>query len=61
MNDQRERLKSIMLTLQYCLETFQGTCQCGTCDPCTKGQKDIEQAIEDVQNVANDLGIKTLV
>lgn len=34
----------IVMTLQYCLETFQETCQCGECGPC-QGQADIEQSI----------------
>ena len=44
------RLRSVILTLQYCLETFQQTCQCGQCDPCTRGIEDIRQSIRDVEN-----------
>jgi hypothetical protein len=32
-------------SLQYCRETFEATCQCGRCDPCTKGQDDIRGAL----------------
>jgi len=39
----------LLLTLQYALETFEGTCQCGECDPCTEGQEDLKRAIENVQ------------
>lgn len=38
-------LRHVLITLQYGLETFEQTCQCGRCDPCTKGQKDIRTAI----------------
>jgi hypothetical protein len=38
-------LRDVILTLQYCLETFEATCQCGRCDPCTKGQDDIRNTI----------------
>ena len=40
---------SILWTLQYCLETFAQNCQCGTCDPCTKGQADLRESIEALQ------------
>jgi hypothetical protein len=43
------KLHSVLLTLQYCLETFEQNCQCGRCDPCTQGTKDIKQSISDVQ------------
>jgi len=39
-------LQSIILTLQYCLETFEASCRCGRCDPCTRGQNDIREAIQ---------------
>jgi NADH:ubiquinone oxidoreductase subunit F (NADH-binding) len=32
----------IILTLQYCLETFEQSDSCGKCDPCTRGQRDIK-------------------
>jgi len=38
-------IQEVILTLQYCLETFEQGCQCGRCDPCTKGRKDIARAI----------------
>jgi NADH:ubiquinone oxidoreductase subunit F (NADH-binding) len=44
-------LKSVILTLQYCLETFEQTCQCGRCDPCRQGQDDIKQAIRTIENL----------
>jgi NADH:ubiquinone oxidoreductase subunit F (NADH-binding) len=44
-------LKSVILTLQYCLETFEQTCQCGRCDPCRRGQDDIKQAIRTIENL----------
>jgi len=40
-----EPVQDVILTLQYCLDTFEQACQCGRCDPCTKGQKDIARAI----------------
>ncbi len=42
-------LQKVVLTLQYCLETFQDSCQCGECDPCTQGQDDIKEAIRAVE------------
>jgi hypothetical protein len=39
-------LQSIILTLQYCLETFEASCSCGHCDACTRGQNDIREAIQ---------------
>jgi hypothetical protein len=44
-------LQSVILTLQYCLETFEQTCQCGRCDPCTRGQDDIKQAIRTIEDL----------
>ena len=46
----RQKLQSVVLTLQYCLETFEQNCQCGRCDPCTRGRKDIEKAIRDIED-----------
>lgn len=40
----------ILWTLQYCLETFEQNCQCGTCDPCTKGQADLRDCIDALQH-----------
>lgn len=40
-----------MRSLQYCLETFEATCQCGRCDPCTKGQDDIRGAISALEEL----------
>jgi hypothetical protein len=45
-------LQHIVFTLQYCLETFEGACQCGTCDPCTQGKNDIKKAISTVEALA---------
>ena len=42
--------KSILYTLQYCLETFWLNCQCGECDPCTKGQADLRTAIQALEH-----------
>lgn len=42
-------LRDVILTLQYCLETFEATCQCGRCDSCTKGQGAIRNAISAAQ------------
>ena len=44
------RLQSVILTLQYCLETFEQNCQCGHCDPCIRGRQDIRQSIRDVED-----------
>ena len=44
---------SIQLTLQYCLETLEQNCQCGSCDPCNAGQTDILQAIRTMDDVIN--------
>lgn len=46
-------LNSVIHTLQYCLETFEQTCACGRCDPCTRGQEDIRQAIRTVEDLCN--------
>lgn len=45
-------LQSIILTLQYCLETFELNCGCGHCDPCTRGQNDIRDAIQTLERLA---------
>jgi len=42
-------LQEVVLTLQYCLETFEATCQCGRCDPCRRGRRDIRGAISIVE------------
>ena len=44
-------LREVILTLQYCLETFEATYQCGRCDPCTKGQDDIRSAISALEEL----------
>jgi hypothetical protein len=44
-------LRDVILTLQYCLETFEATCQCGRCDPCTKGRDDIRSAISALEEL----------
>jgi hypothetical protein len=44
-------LQHVILTLQYCLETFEATCQCGRCDPCTQGKEDITKAISTVEEL----------
>jgi NADH:ubiquinone oxidoreductase subunit F (NADH-binding) len=44
-------LRDVIFTLQYCLETFEATCQCGRCDPCTKGQDDIRSAISALEEL----------
>jgi hypothetical protein len=48
--DGEQKLRSVVLTLQYCLETFEHTCQCGQCDPCTRGRSDIRKAIRIVED-----------
>lgn len=45
--------ESIILTLQYCLETFEQSCSCGRCDPCTRGQNDIREAIQTLETLTN--------
>lgn len=44
-------LQSVLLTLQYCLETFQTNCECQCCEPCTQGQKNIQKAIRVIENL----------
>jgi hypothetical protein len=44
-------LHDVALTLLYCLETFEENCQCGRCDPCTRGAREIKQAIEIVEEL----------
>src|SRR5436309_4842516 len=46
LRPQPKSLHSIVLTLQYCLETFEQNCQCGRCDPCSRGRNEIKQAIQ---------------
>jgi len=43
--------QDVIFTLEYCLETFEQTCQCGRCDPCTKGREDIARAIRTVESL----------
>ncbi len=43
--------REVALTLLYCLETFEAACQCGMCDPCTRGREDIKRAISLVENL----------
>jgi hypothetical protein len=43
-------LQSVILTLHYCLETFEQNCQCGSCDPCVRGQDEIRQAIQTLED-----------
>lgn len=50
-NVKSEPLQDVILTLQYCLETFEQACQCGHCDPCTKGQKDITRSIRTIESL----------
>jgi hypothetical protein len=47
---QKQRLQSVIFTLQYCLETLEQACQCGRCDPCTRGQEDITRAIRIIED-----------
>jgi NADH:ubiquinone oxidoreductase subunit F (NADH-binding) len=53
-------LQFVILTLQYCLESLEQNCQCGRCDPCRRGQEDIRQAIQVVEDLgqpaSNDAG-----
>ena len=44
-------LRTVILTLQYCLETFEQTCACRHCDPCTRGQEDIREAIRTLEDL----------
>lgn len=43
----------LQMTLQYCLETFEQSCQCGECDPCTRGQEDIRRGIAKLDEIIN--------
>jgi hypothetical protein len=52
-------LQDVVLTLQYCLETFEAACQCGKCDPCRQGRRDIRTAISIVEEL--DWPIDTVV
>lgn len=52
--EEHER-RRILHTLQYALETFQGACQCGKCDPCTHGVKDLQQAINTLKGQATHI------
>jgi hypothetical protein len=45
-----QELQRVVFTLQYCSETFEQTCQCGRCDPCIKGQHDIQRSIRIVED-----------
>ena len=56
-------LQGVIFTLQYCLETFELTCQCGRCDPCTQGQLDIQHSIRIVEDFKSlvEVGPCTLV
>ena len=49
-------LQSIILTLQYCLETFEQSCQCGRCDPCVRGQGEIKAAIQTLEDLLRTPG-----
>ena len=49
-------LQSVILTLQYCLETFEQSCQCGRCDPCVRGQGEIKAAIQALEDVLGTPG-----
>lgn len=51
-NSNGNNLEFVVLTLQYCLETFEQNCQCGRCDPCRKGQDDIKRALRIVEDHA---------
>lgn len=46
-------LQSIIFTLQYCLETFEQSCSCGLCVPCTRGQERIKEAIQTLERLAH--------
>ena len=50
-NVKTEPLEDVIFTLQYCLETFGQACQCGHCDPCTQGQKDITRSIRTIESL----------
>jgi hypothetical protein len=49
-------LRSVILTLHYCLETFEQNCQCGSCDPCVRGQDEIRQAIQTLEGALSLAG-----
>src|SRR5205807_2627596 len=49
-------LQSVILTLQYCLETFEQTCQCGRCDPCVRGHGEIKAAIQILEDALPVVG-----
>jgi hypothetical protein len=49
-------LQSVILTLQYCLETFEQACQCGRCDPCARGQGEVKSAIQVLEDVLRASG-----
>ena len=49
-------LRSVILTLQYCLETFEQNCQCGSCDPCVRGQDEIRDAIQTLEDALSPTG-----
>src|SRR5258708_13303986 len=51
VNMKVEPLQDVILTLQYCLETFEQTCQCGRCDPCTRGRRDITRSIRTIESL----------
>jgi len=44
-------LQSVIFTLRYCLETFEQSCQCGVCDPCTRGQQEIRMSIRTMEEL----------
>ena len=46
-------LESIILTLQYCLETFEQSCSCGLRVPCTRGQERIKEAIQALERLTH--------
>lgn len=48
-----EQAKDLQMALQYCLETFEQACQCGECDPCTRGQEDIKRNIGVLDDILN--------
>jgi hypothetical protein len=45
------RGQSVILALQYCLETLEQGCSCGQCDVCTRGQDDVRRAIRTVEDI----------
>lgn len=48
-------LQDVIHTLQYCLETLQAACECGRCDPCTLGQRDIRRAIKKLEDLDREV------